>query len=101
MLACPVCGAPDGLCTGDAPFDPGKVIDLAPKGATVAEDTKVYLPKQHVRRGVAGYKGDDVVVVDTDGSRQSAREDAARNAKVVATGTVDVDRAAPKAGSRS
>ena len=29
-------------------------------------DTKVYLPKQQIepRRGVAGYKGKDIVVVD-------------------------------------
>lgn len=31
-------------------------------------DRKIFLPKQHVRRGHAGYKGDpnQVVVVDTD-----------------------------------
>lgn len=32
---------------------------------------KIYLPKQHVRNGVAGYKGKNIVVV---GSHAAARE---------------------------
>lgn len=30
-------------------------------------DTKIYLPKQRTRRGVAGYRGKDIVVVGEDG----------------------------------
>lgn len=32
-------------------------------------DTKVYLPRQTVRRGKAGYKGKDVVIVDPKTSK--------------------------------
>lgn len=36
------------------------------------DDKKVYLPKQHVRRGKAGYKGDNVVLVDRAGQTEPA-----------------------------
>lgn len=41
-------------------------------------DTTVYLPRQHTNRGTAGYKGRDVVVVDTETGHQ---EPAATKAK--------------------
>lgn len=75
-----------------APFDPDKVYDPRIRSTTVA-DTKVYLPKQHVRRGVAGYKGKDVVVVDPATRKErTADEDAADNAKVIATKTAKADK---------
>lgn len=58
---CPICGAENGTC-GDQPlvFAP---LDLSEKGAQVADD-KIYLPKQTTNRGVAGYRGENIVVVD-------------------------------------
>lgn len=38
----------------------------------MAQDTKVYLPKQNVRRGIAGYRGDNIVVVDKNGKTEKA-----------------------------
>ena len=35
-------------------------------------DKKVYLPKQHVKRGVAGYRGENIVVVDAKGKTAEA-----------------------------
>lgn len=59
--ACLLCGAKDGAC-GDQPlvFAP---LDLSEKGTLVADD-KIYLPKQATNRGVAGYRGENIVVVD-------------------------------------
>lgn len=89
MIACPVCGAAHASCVGTAPFDPAKVFDPYPRSrsATVANDTTVYLPKQHVRRGTASYQathGDNVQVVDTDGSRRSPADDQANDQKTTA-----------------
>lgn len=35
---------------------------------------KVYLPKQRVKRGVAGYRGKNIVVVDGEGKTKNAPE---------------------------
>lgn len=43
----------------------------AQTGDVIVADTKVYLPKQNVRRGVAGYRGKDVVVVDPATGKQA------------------------------
>lgn len=44
-------------------------------------DTKVYLPKNKARRGVAGYKGDNIVVVDpATGKEDTAATKAAKKA---------------------
>lgn len=61
---CPVCGEKDGAC-GDTPLAFPPIDDPWRGKDTVAQDTKVYLPKQHVRRGRAGYTmSKDIVVVD-------------------------------------
>lgn len=44
-------------------------------------DTKVYLPKQTVTRGVPGYKGKDIVVVDPKNNRQLSAEADAKASK--------------------
>ena len=46
----------------------------------MATDTKVYLPKQQTRRGVAGYRGKNIVVVDTDGKEDKKATAAAKKA---------------------
>lgn len=79
MGPCPICGKANGTC-GDQPlaYPPIDIPLTIPnlKGAMVA-DTKIYLPKQTVRRGVAGYRGKDVVVVDPATRKElSAAEDA-------------------------
>ena len=35
-------------------------------------DSKIYLPQQKVRRGKAGYKGKNVVVIDPDTGKPAA-----------------------------
>lgn len=68
---CPVCGAAGGACHGTTPFDPTKVIST--EGSIMAnENTKVYVPQQHVKHGVASYRGKDVVIVDKDGKTKNA-----------------------------
>lgn len=37
-------------------------------------DTKIFVPKQPVKRGVAGYRGKNVVVVDRRGKPEAAPE---------------------------
>ncbi len=73
---CPVCGAKDGTC-GDQPlvFAP---LDLSEKGAQVADD-KVYLPKQTTNRGVAGYRGENIVVVDPATGKEDRKATASAN----------------------
>lgn len=60
MGPCPVCGSPNGGCVGDTHNPEGEPIMFppigSPEGRIVANSEKVYLPKQHVNRGVAGYK---------------------------------------------
>lgn len=34
-------------------------------------DNKIYVPKQTVRRGKAGYRGDNVVVVDRESGKET------------------------------
>jgi hypothetical protein len=65
---CPICGKASGSC-GDQPlaFPP---IDPIAKGANVA-DTKIYVPKQRQSRGVAGYRGANVVIVDPDSGKEA------------------------------
>jgi hypothetical protein len=67
---CPVCGTAGGACTGHASFDLSKVIST--EGAIVAD--KIYVPKQRVKRGVAGYRGKNIVVVDAKGRQDAAPE---------------------------
>lgn len=43
-------------------------------------DTKVYLPKQKTRRGVAGYRGEGIVVVDAEGKEDKKASAAAAKA---------------------
>ena len=49
----------------------------------MAQDTKVYLPKQQTRRGVAGYRGKNIVVVDpeTGNEDKKATTEATKAAK--------------------
>lgn len=35
---------------------------------------KIYVPKQRVKRGVAGYRGKNIVVVDAKGRQDAAPE---------------------------
>lgn len=35
-------------------------------------DKPIYLPQQRTRRGLAGYRGDNVIVVQADGSPEEA-----------------------------
>lgn len=63
---CPVCGAPDGTC-GDTQLVFPPITLPGERNASAVADDKVYLPQQKVRRGTAGYKGKNVVVVDSDG----------------------------------
>ena len=43
-------------------------------------DTKVYLPAQKTRRGVAGYRGSDIVVMGADGKEDKKASAAAAKA---------------------
>lgn len=43
-------------------------------------ETKIYLPKQKTRRGVAGYRGAGIVVVDADGKEDKKASAAAAKA---------------------
>ena len=45
----------------------------------MAQDTKVYLPKQKSRRGVAGYRGKNVVVIDPATGNEDKKATAAAN----------------------
>jgi hypothetical protein len=69
MTPCPICGKANGAC-GHQPlaFPP---IDLTFKGAKMA-DRKIYVPKQRTNRGVAGYRGTNVVIVDDKTFEQKA-----------------------------
>ena len=67
---CPVCGAKDGTC-GDTPLAFAPIDD--PWRFDPVADSKVYLPKQHVRRGKTGYKvAENVVVVDETGKEDKS-----------------------------
>lgn len=68
--ACLLCGAKDGAC-GDQPlvFAP---LDLDQKGSSVADD-KIYLPKQTTNRGLAGYRGENIVVIDPATGKEDRR----------------------------
>lgn len=70
MTPCPICGKADGAC-GDQPlaFPP---IDFK-RGTTMA-DKNIYVPKQVVKRGKAGYRGANVIVVDAKGDTQPAQK---------------------------
>ena len=46
----------------------------------MATDTKVYLPKQTSRRGVAGYRGSNIVVVDREGKEDKKATSEAKKA---------------------
>lgn len=50
----------------------------------MAEDTKVYLPQQRVKRGVAGYRGEDIVVVDPDTGKTKAAPSSKKGVKAKA-----------------
>jgi hypothetical protein len=79
MSACPICGKANGAC-GHQPlaFPP---ITALNEVANVADDKKIYVPKQKVKRGVAGYRGKDVVVVDPEtGKEDKAATQAANKA---------------------
>jgi hypothetical protein len=77
-MACPICGQPDGACTGDAGyFDPVDMRELAPEDNIVVkgnESEKFRYPEQHVRagRGVPGYTG-SVEVIPTKDSPKSVK----------------------------
>jgi hypothetical protein len=61
------------LTTADLRYPP----ITSPKEDEVASTEKVYMPKQHTRRGVAGYKekkGQEVVVVDEDGKQEPKKK---------------------------
>jgi hypothetical protein len=58
MRACPVCGSPDGSCTGATSyFDPTEMEDLDPMQSKAVEGKAIRFPLQSVRdgRGVPGY----------------------------------------------
>lgn len=64
---CPVCGKADGSC-GDQPLAFPPIVAFGEGGSVVADkDGKVYMPKQTTRRGVAGYRGNNIIVVDAKG----------------------------------
>jgi hypothetical protein len=62
MKPCPVCGKAKGAC-GHQPLAFPPIASLT-EVRTVAETQKIYVPKQRTKRGVAGYRGKDLVVVD-------------------------------------
>ena len=65
--SCPICGAPNGTC-GHTPLALPPITAPGERSShTVANDDKIYLPQQKVRRGKAGYKGKNVVVIGDDG----------------------------------
>lgn len=66
---CPVCGKADGTC-GDQPLAFPPIHAIGEKGSELmadADEEKVYLPLQRSRRGKAGYRGENIVVVDDKG----------------------------------
>lgn len=77
MSTCPICGKANGAC-GDQPlaFPPLTALNEV---NPVATESKVYLPKQKVKagRGVAGYRGKDVVVVDPETGKEDKAATAA------------------------
>jgi hypothetical protein len=80
MAACPVCGTPNGAC-GHTELAYPPITSLTERDQ-MATDTKVYLPKQKSRRGVAGYRGSNIVVVDADGKEdKKATSEANKAAK--------------------
>jgi hypothetical protein len=89
-VRCPVCGAPDAACGHQElrypPIPSLETVITTSTGAVdMAEDTKVYLPRQRVRRGTAGYRGKNIVVVDPDTGKTDAAATKAAN-KPSATG---------------
>lgn len=79
MSACPICGKANGAC-GHQPLAFPPITSL--KEMTPVADQKVYVPKQIVKpgRGVAGYRGKDVVVVDKSGKEDKEATAAAHKA---------------------
>lgn len=69
---CPICGTADAAC-GHTPlaFPP---ITAPGERSNVASDGKIYLPRQKVKFGRAGYKGANVVVVDPDTGKTAPAE---------------------------
>lgn len=49
-------------------------------------DTKIYVPKQTVRRGVAGYRGKGIVIVDPTKAKAEAAAAAKKAAAEAAKG---------------
>lgn len=76
VRACPVCGVANGACGHQELTKP---IVLALGEAPMAE-TKIYLPAQKTRRGVAGYRGAGIVVVAADGKEDKKASAAAAKA---------------------
>lgn len=72
---CHICGARNGAC-GHQPlaFPP---ITALNEVSTVAEEKKVYVPKQKTKRGVAGYRGKDLIVVDPETGKEDKAATAA------------------------
>jgi hypothetical protein len=67
MSACIVCGEANGTC-GHQPLAFPPITALTEVNPVA--DTKIYVPKQKSRRGVAGYRGANVVVVDPDTGKE-------------------------------
>jgi hypothetical protein len=44
-------------------------------------DQPIYLPQQKTRRGVAGYRGDNVIVVDAKGHPEEAPANKTKNTR--------------------
>lgn len=44
-------------------------------------DQPIYLPQQKTRRGVAGYRGDNVIVVQASGHQEDAPENATKKTR--------------------
>lgn len=70
MRACIVCGERNGAC-GHQPLRFPPITSPTERGnRSVTDNETIYLPKQKVRRGVAGYKGKNIkVVADPSGAR--------------------------------
>jgi len=74
MSACPICGKANGAC-GHQPLAFPPITALSE--VTPVAEQKIYVPKQKVKRGVAGYRGKDVVVVDPETGKEDKAATAA------------------------
>lgn len=74
-MQCPVCGAPDGACTGDDI----EINTEKESGIMPTQERPMRLPRKHSRHGRAGYIGEEEGLVETFEQRRT-------------TGTLNGDR---------